>query len=43
MGLIHDAEASFCDAFYGAQCSFVYRTGESFFVTFCNVKNVEQC
>jgi hypothetical protein len=31
MGLILDAEASFCDAFYGAQCSFVYRTGESLF------------
>jgi hypothetical protein len=27
MGFGHDAEASSCFAFYGAQCSFVYVTG----------------
>jgi hypothetical protein len=36
MGFGHDAEASSCHAFYGAQCSFVYRTGESLIVTSCN-------
>jgi hypothetical protein len=29
MGFGHDAEASLCHAFYGAKCSFVYRTGGS--------------
>jgi hypothetical protein len=43
MGFGHDVETSSCYAFYGAQCSFVYRTGESLIVTFCNDKNVEQC
>jgi hypothetical protein len=38
VGFGHDAEASSCHAFYGAQCSFVYRTGESPIVTFCNDK-----
>jgi hypothetical protein len=41
MGFGHDAEASSCHAFYGAQCCFVYRTGESLIVTFCNDKIVE--
>jgi hypothetical protein len=43
MGFGHDAEASTCYAFYGAQCSFVYRTGVLLIVTFCNDKIVEQC
>jgi hypothetical protein len=36
MGFGHDAEASSCHAFYGVQCSFVYRTGESLIVTLGN-------
>jgi hypothetical protein len=43
MGFGHDAEASSCYAFDGAQCSFVCVTGESLIVTFCNDKIVEQC
>jgi hypothetical protein len=36
MGFGHDAEASSCHAFCGAQCSFVYCTGESLIVTLGN-------
>jgi hypothetical protein len=36
VGFGHDAEASSCHAFYGAQCSFVYCTGKSLIVTLEN-------
>jgi hypothetical protein len=36
MGFGHDAEASSYHAFYGAQCSFLYRTSESLIVTLGN-------
>jgi hypothetical protein len=36
VGSGHEAEANSCYAFYGAQCSFVYVTGETFIVTLVN-------